>query len=164
MISPAERTRSRRWRAGSRRNKRHPVTHIQVCPEPHRCLVHIVTTKFYPPREPMRMRLTRCEQKWIDDMKAGRVHVHTRKPLRYSREGAILALRQRINTKRFADAGTINATAPRVSMGYHNPHPGVIAAVDVSQAAARNLVTTTLAGKTYRPDMDISGRWYPRGE
>lgn len=78
---------------------------------------------------------------------------------------AILGLRRRINTKRFADAGIVNAQAVHQPlMGYHNPNPGVIAAVDVSQAAARNLVATTLAGKTYRPDMDISGRWYPRGE
>lgn len=72
----AERTRSKRWRSGSRSNKHHPIAHLEVCPLPAVCLVH--TTGRPGPRPPaMAMKLTRCEQRWVDDVRSGRVHIHT---------------------------------------------------------------------------------------
>lgn len=66
-------TTSRRHRAGSRRNKRlrnvgtflTDLTHTQRwgC-RPGR------------PQCPMAMRLTRCEQRWVDDVRARQPHVH----------------------------------------------------------------------------------------
>lgn len=112
----AERTRSRRFRSGTRRNKKHNIAHIQICGEPDTCLVH-TTRPVFPPPDPMRMRLTRCEQRWVDDVRAGRVHVHLvphhkgeiSKTLRWR---ALAAIRRAANTARMAQSGTINVCQP----------------------------------------------------
>lgn len=76
-MQSADRTRSKRWRSGTRRNKRHPVSHLPLCDRPDVCLVHIIKRNL-PTVPPMRMMLTRCERLWVDDVRAGRRHVHIR--------------------------------------------------------------------------------------
>lgn len=36
----------------------------------------VTVTDRVPPPEPMAMLLTRCERAWVDDLRAGRAHVH----------------------------------------------------------------------------------------
>jgi len=192
MKTPAyARTRSKRFRAGSRRNK-----HLQIvmCPEPKVCLVH--TTRPTPPA--LRMRLTACEQRWVDDVRAGRIHAHTLKPLA-PRQEMLFALRQRINNKRFADAGIINASsydprmpiddmsdqglmilehtadtvaeALRFALVYggdpRTTQQRVQAMVNERMSEPPNAEGRMQMGVDYgyrRRRMDISDWWYPRGE
>jgi hypothetical protein len=105
---------------------------------PEVCLIH---RKGVFPRHPaMAMKLTRCEQQWVDDMRSDHVHIHMnqrRKPW----ETALLALRQRINTERFRRSGTINQCSPGIGMdyGYHNPYAlsGMVGAMDIAIENAR---------------------------
>jgi len=134
----ADRTRSKRWRSGTRRNKRYPIAHLVICPEPDVCLVHTYLKR--PPPDTGRMRLTLCEQRWVDDVRAGRRHIHNRALSATSRQSAgirntrIYTVLRRINTKRFADAGIVNESSPTgrlhphrpVSQTLHNPG-GVVA-------------------------------------
>lgn len=74
-MKSADRTRSKRWRSGTRRTKRHSAHTTIQCASPTYCLVH--ATVAHPKRPPaMAMRLTRCEQKWVDDVMANRPHTH----------------------------------------------------------------------------------------
>lgn len=79
-ITSADRTRSRRYRSGTRRNKKKPIAHLPLCAEPNICRVHCRA----PEHAPMRMLLTRCEQQWVDDVRSGRRHIHPKRLSRVS--------------------------------------------------------------------------------
>jgi hypothetical protein len=142
----ADRTRSKRWRAGTRRNKRHPVSHLPLCDRPDVCLVHTVNRNL-PTVPPMRMMLTRCERVWVDDVRAGRRHVHIRHrdgvPISGDKSArrfnAIIGLANTIQMG--GSVPMIDVTFhgdPKMGHSYHVPPGSVVAA------------------------MDISDRWYPR--
>jgi hypothetical protein len=106
-----DRTRSRRWRSGTRSNKHHLITHLEVCPEPKVCIIH--NPRFTPPAEASRMHLTRCEQRWVDDIRAGRKHLHG--DLKGSsksmvRQRRIATIRRRIRTRRLDGLRNRNPT------------------------------------------------------
>lgn len=144
----AERTRSARWRSGTRRNKKHPVAHILLCPMPTVCLVH--RHGDFPRHPAMAMKLTRCEQKWVDDVRAERVHVHLTRMS--SRQAQILLIRQRINTERFKQAGIVNELSPPIMASIVTP--------PVATASVHRQVKSL--AEEFRK-YDISDRWYPRG-
>lgn len=183
----AERTRSRRWRSGTRRNKRNTTAHVMVCPQLGICLVH---TSGYPDmilgRRPraMAMKLTRCEQAWVDDVRAGRDHVHLRP---FSRD---TQPERRFRALRLIQRRSQLATVSRKSIGddrhmsgqggYHNSDIGVdyghrpgyhsrqqaqVQAIDVNPgmtSATRAAMLPEINAMRHR--LDISDRWYPRGE
>jgi hypothetical protein len=178
----ADRTRSRRWRSGTRRKKHHPTILVEVCSESKICIIH--NPRFTPPAERLRVRLTQCEQRWVDDVRAGRKHLHG--DLKGSsksmvRQRRIAGIRRRMSIAGM-DYGYPNHM--RVSdgtSGYHNPGDRVIAAIDytpppgvdvsglrdtVIRAAeaekSRLMVGTAQYGRGKR--IDISDRWYPRGD
>lgn len=182
----AERTRSKRWRSGTRRNKKHPVAHIQICPMPKVCLVHRRTSGVVPPRHPsMAMRLTRCEQKWVDDTRAGlhHTHIHFKRPSE-SWQWAIWAIYRRINSARMAASGIINAESPtgrirpdidinpETGQRFQFAMMGLGRAVGKAAEQQRQIEVARAAGQDvmivgnarYPRSMDISDRWYPRGE
>src|SRR5918994_933773 len=98
-MNSADRTRSKRWRSGTRRNKRHANRVIIQCASPTYCLVH--ATIAHPKRPPaMAMMLTKCEQKWVDDVMANRPHTHIklrRSSVRTTNSGYLLGMLYRIN-------------------------------------------------------------------
>jgi hypothetical protein len=163
----AERTRSKRWRSGTRRNKQHHATSRVVCPNLGVCLVH---TPGHPDmtlaRRPkaMAMRLTRCEQAWVDDIRSGHVHVHLCDYGRDSRrERRFRAIRMILRTLE-NPTGRLRRSQPMpqnvkpvMGIDYGHPNSGVV----------------TKEGRTLRlaeihrripQSMDISDRWYPSGE
>lgn len=173
----ADRTRSRRWRSGTRRNKRHPIAHNRICPMPRVCLVHGKPTTRHPA---MAMRLTRCEQQWVEDVWARRVHTHGLTAKLSTREAVILAVRQRINTKRMADAGIVNASSsPSGRLRQHRPRIQPVrpsAAIsdpaqvrmderhaDMRAHIGAAIQRSTEAVIAAQRKLDISDRWYPRG-
>lgn len=123
----------------------------------------------------MRMRLTRCEQKWVDDLRAGRMHGHIKPRMRlpHSREWALLALRKRVNTARMKAAGTVNESnhihlhmGDRSNVGYHTPGDSIVLAQDYAnprQSEAIYQQVIQVGAANYPRRMDISDRWYPRG-
>lgn len=164
----ADRTRSKRWRSGTRRNKKHKNAHIQVCPMPQVCLVHRKTSGVISPRHPaMAMRLTRCEQKWVDDLRAGLHHVH----IQYKRpteswQFAIWTIYRRINTERMKASGIINAESPSPTGRVQITHPPVVHDVTsrVGEVIRQSTDAVLRAGAALYPrKLDISDRWYPRG-
>lgn len=193
LNTAADRTRSRRWRSGTRRNKKHPTAHIAVCPKRGVCLVH---TPGHPDmilgRRPktMRMVLTPCEQAWVDDVRSGRVHMHL-KPFghdsrRERRYRAVRLVYREMVSARMHRRGTVNAESPTgrfrhgqpalqnikpvIGVDYGYVHPGsrgaITAAIDAEKDRLQEMSTLEIGGSRYLPrrSMDISDRWYPRGE
>lgn len=154
-MQSADRTRSKRWRSGTRRNKRHSAHTTIQCANPTYCLVHAIVA--HPKRPPaMAMRLTRCEQKWVDDVTANRPHTHIklrRSAVRRSNSIDLLGLLYRVNpgklighevkamgglppgkhAVRQRPDGTV-AITPHVDV--HNPSGGVVAGMDYGYPAA----------------------------
>lgn len=113
----ADRTRSRRWRSGTKRNKRNRNAHAVVCPSPHMCLVHTPTA----PVDKLRVMLTPCEQKWVDDVRAGRKHIHAkRKQYQATRYQKMVVIHRRGNP------------AVRVGMDYAFPNRATLEPGSVS--------------------------------
>lgn len=127
----ADRTRSRRWRAGTRRNKRYRDHTTIQCFSPAYCLVHAVIA--YPKRPAtMAMRLTKCEQKWVDDITANRPHVHIRLRSSSVRRSNSIALMNVVRLAARKDE-TLNIQVygeSQVGHSYHVPPGGVVAAMD----------------------------------
>jgi len=154
-MQSADRTRSKRWRSGTRRNKRHPVSHLPLCDRPDVCLVHTVKRNL-PTVPPMRMMLTRCERVWVDDVRAGRRHVHIQR----SANGVPI---NEGSTRRF---NVIMGLANRINMSdlYRKHDPGLVASEVASYPAAgvpRSVTVHNPPGGVVAA-MDISDRWYPR--
>lgn len=120
---------------------------------PKVCLVH---RKGEFPRHPaMAMKLTRCEQAWVDDVRAGRIHVHLTQVLP-EWQSKLLLLRQKINTARMTASGIVNEYGPPPGSNHLHLHMGV----SPSESAG---VVTRVRTALQRRAMDISDRWYPRG-
>ena len=139
----ADRTRSPRWRAGTRRNKRYSTLKTFPCDNPKYCLIHATVT--HPKRPPaMAMMLTRCERAWVNDVIAGRPHIHVKRQRRGSVHNSnqidLMALLYRINPPEVVKNEVTLVAHGRSAMGhpFHVPPGGVVA------------------------PMDISDRWYPR--
>ena len=136
-MQSADRTRSKRWRSGTRRNKRYHTT-VVLCDNPAWCLVH--ATVAHPKRPPaMAMMLTKCEQKWVDDVTANRPHVHIklrRSAVRRSNSIALLTVQRRM----YASEGYRDGNLPGPGQGFadrwHNPPGGVVAGMDYGHPAA----------------------------
>lgn len=137
----ADRTRSRRWRAGTRRNKRYRDHTTIQCSGPAYCLVHAVIA--YPKRPAaMAMRLTKCEQKWVDDITANRPHVHIRLRRSSVRRSNSIALMNVVRLTARKDE-TLNIQVygeSHVSHSYHVPPGGVVAAMDFGYPNQFNIV------------------------
>ena len=133
MYRPAaERTRSKRQRAGSRRNKKHPITHFPVCPEPKVCRVH---TSVPPGTPPMRVRLTLCEQRWVDDVRAGRRHLHglTARTKRMNKHRSIMAVVQ----ARHAAGGNVDWAGIESRHANVTPGPAPLGSLERERQFAR---------------------------
>jgi hypothetical protein len=106
----------------------------------------------------MRMLLTRCERLWVDDVRAGRRHVHIQRrvngvPINEGstrRFNAIMGLANRLRMRdvyKGSDPGMI-----RAELGsYHTPPGGVVAAMDLPAAGVPRVAimgTGRMWGKT----------------
>lgn len=139
---------------------------------PQVCLVH--REEIFPRHPAMAIRLTPCEQKWVDDVRAGRVHIHlTRK--RKPWQNALLLLRQRINTEQMRAGGNINECAPdgartprdvqeRIHIEvYGRGWAKKTHAAQERLAANPGMQVMEVGSAQYPRKLDISDRWYPRG-
>lgn len=130
-MQSADRTRSKRWRSGTRRNKRYHTT-VVLCSNPAWCLVHATVT--HPKRPPaMAMRLTRCEQKWVDDVRANRPHVHIklrRSAVRRSNSITLLAVQRRMYASEGYRGGNLPGPGEGFADRWHNPPGSVVAGMD----------------------------------
>lgn len=183
-----ERTTSRRFRSGTRRNKKYPTCHIPVCGQVTRqCLVHTpniditlgirvgLATFGSGPAAPMAMKLTACEQRWVDDVRSGRKHRHGLLGITKKRGLAIINVRRLIKEMHFAQ---LYGNGTKSSPSKVNPRTGRITTApipvqsinpahrqrhqvgepwnDPAQARLDEL-------RAQRQRLDISDRWYPRG-
>lgn len=185
-----ERTTSRRFRSGTRRNKKRPIAHTPLCGQVTRqCLVHTpdiditlairvgLATFGSGPAAPMAMKLTTCEQRWVDDVRSGRKHLHGLLGITKKRGLAIINVRRLINEMKVAQLygnGTKSSPSkvnPRTGRITTAPIPvqsfnqvqmhqgrgfGKNVEMDAAQARLEEL-------RAQRQRMDISDRWYPRG-
>lgn len=164
----AERTRSRRWRSGTRRNKKHPIAHHPLCGVKRRlCLVHspevdiTLAIRLTSMRPALAMRLTQCEQRWVDDMRARRPHAACR--LKTRRWQCVDAMRSHIRKHEIRMKGeAARASHVHINVGGMGMGSTLRNAIQADAQAAQEAIMAGAA--EYPRRMDISDRWYPRGE
>lgn len=177
----ADRTRSKRWRSGTRRNKKFRSAHIPVCPSLRWCLVHttdpdtVLTARMSSYRPALTMKLTICEQKWVDDVRARRPHTHR---LSYrNRQQRAAAIRmmdrhvdrilRRLSLAIFGETSSLRAEDNRVkAVSRAVDEMGNTRMFETLKNNAVQLVGDAVHSPGtigHRARMDISDRWYPRG-